>query len=114
MADLSKAQYRIAKDILKTGILRRHEQWQAELSNLLTRPFDDEIGNAFDRSMAITRMSHDWFKEANKMESWYGKQSITWAIRWLTREGFIKLEELEPLLQSADYELHRFFKTEDL
>ncbi len=113
MADLTKAQYRIAKDILKTGILRRHEQWQEELSNLLTRPFDDEIGNAYDRSMAITRMSHDWFKEANMMESWYSKQSITWAIRWLTRAGFIKPDELEPLMQSANHELHRFLNTED-
>ena len=113
MADISKGQYSIAKEILKTGILRRHEQWQVELSELLNCPYDDEIGNAYDRSMAITRMSRDWYKEADKMESGYGKQSIVWAIRWLTREGFIKPEELEPLLQSADYELQRFFKIKD-
>lgn len=113
MADISKGQYSIAKEILKTGILRRHEQWQVELSELLNCPYDDEIGNAYDQSMAITRMSRDWYKEADKMESWYGKQSIVWAIRWLTREGFIKPEELEPLLQSADYELQRFFKIKD-
>ena len=76
MADLTKTQYRIAKDILKIGILRRHEQWQEELSELLRRPYDDEIGNAYDRSMAITRMSHDWFKEANKMESWYSSKPV--------------------------------------
>ncbi len=108
MADLTKVQYSIAKDILKIGILRRHEQWQAELSELLSRPYDDEIGNAYDRSMVITRMSRDWFKEAEKMESWYSKQSIAWAIRWLTQDGFIKPEELEPLLRSADDELRSF------
>lgn len=113
MADLTKEQYRIAKDILKIGILRRHERWQEELSKLLRCPYDDEIGNAYDRSMVITRMSRDWFKEADKMESWYSKQSIAWAIRWLARAGFIKLEELEPLLQSADYELRRLLGFEE-
>lgn len=112
MSDLTKIQYRIAKDILKIGILRRHEQWQEELSELLRRPYDDEIGNAYDRSMAITKMSRDWYKEVNQMESWYDRQSITWAIRCLIREGFIKSEELKPLLQCSDCELLRLFEIE--
>ncbi len=98
----------MAKDILKAGILRRHEQWQRELAMLLTKPFDEEIGNAYDRSMAITKMSHEWFKEANRMEYWYNKQSIIEAIRWLAKENFINQQELEPLLQSVDDNLQKY------
>lgn len=108
MDELTKEQYRIAKDILKIGILRRHEQWQRDLSILLNRPFDDEIGNAYDRSMAITKMSHEWSKETNKMEYWYNKQSVIEAIRWLTKEKFISQQELEPLLQLVDGNLQKY------
>lgn len=108
MAELTKEQFRIAKDILKIGILHRHEQWQRELSVLLIRPFDDEIGNAYDRSMAITKISHEWFKETNRMEYWYNKHEIIEAIRWLVKENFISQQELEPLLHSVDSNLQKY------
>lgn len=92
----------MAKEILKKGILRRHEQWQKELAELLTRPYDDEIGNAYDRSMAITKAARDWYKEADRMEHWYDKTYILHAIRWLHEEGFITQAEFDVAFGASD------------
>lgn len=91
--ELSKSQYRLAKEVLRMGILQRHEQWQQKLAELLSRPFDEEIGNAYDRSMLITRSARDWFKESERMENWYHKSSILMAIEWLKDEGFLSDDE---------------------
>lgn len=54
MRELTKSEKKQIKELLKIGILRRHAEWQNELRELLNRPFDDEIGNEFDRLLAIT------------------------------------------------------------
>ena len=94
---LSKSEYRTAKDVLKVGILRKHEQWQQELRELLDRPFDDEIGNAFDRSWMITKKSRDWFKELNRMEEWYKKDFIALYVRAMYQDGTLTDDDIAPL-----------------
>lgn len=102
MTDLTKTQNKQAKEILKEGILRRHEQWHKELAELLTRPYDDEIGNAYDRSMAITTATRDWDKEAGRMEHWYDKTYILFAIGWLHDEGFITQAEFDAVISAKN------------
>lgn len=97
MNEMTKAEYYAAKGVLKVGILRKHEQWQQELRELLDRPFDEEIGNAFDRSWLITKKSRDWFKELNRMEQWYRKECILWCIRCLLEDGTLCNADLTPL-----------------
>lgn len=104
--ELSKAQYRQAKEVFKEGILRRHEQWQKGLAELLSRTFDDEIGNAYDRSMAITKAACDWYKEADRMEHWYDKTYIRIAIGWLHDEGFITQSEFESVFGASPKDIN--------
>lgn len=98
--ELSKTQYRQAKEILKKGILRRHEQWQIGLAEMLARPYDDEIGNAYDRSIMIMKAVRNWNKEADKMEHWYDKTYILFAIGWLHDEGFISQAEFDMVVSA--------------
>lgn len=42
MRELSKKDYRDAKDVLKKGILRLHEQWLNKLAKLLASPYKDQ------------------------------------------------------------------------
>ena len=64
MRELTKGEKKQVKELLRKGILRRHAQWQSELRELLDKPFDDEIGNEFDRSMLITDKVRKFYKEA--------------------------------------------------
>ncbi|MGM9688361.1 MAG: hypothetical protein ACI3YD_04855 [Alloprevotella sp.] len=93
----SKSDYRVAKEVLKVAILRLHEKWQQELRELLDRPFDDEIGNAYDRSWMITRKARDWYKEFSFMEEWYRKDIIIGHIQRLYEEQELTDEDLAPL-----------------
>ncbi len=79
--------------MLKVGILRLHEQWQKKLGKLLARPYE----NAFDRRMEITKMSRDWFKEANEMERWYDRMLVTGYIARLLDDGILHESEVEHL-----------------
>lgn len=94
MRELSKQDYRAAKEVLKVGILRLHEQWQRHLGELLVRPYE-ENENAFDRSMEITKMSRDWFKDASSMEHWYDRMSVTGYIARLLEDGMLKESDVE-------------------
>lgn len=61
---------RLAKDIIRRGVLHRHAQWQQELRELLDKPFD-ENSNEYDRSLQITNEARKFFKEAMEMEDYY-------------------------------------------
>lgn len=93
MRELSKQDYRAAKDVLRVGILRLHEQWQRRLGDLLARPYEDN-DNAFDRSMEITTMARDWFKEANSMERWYDRMFVTGYIARFLEDGTLRESEV--------------------
>ncbi len=97
MAELSKSEYKAAKDVLRIGIFRLHENWQKELADLLARPFDEEKENAFDRSLEITKIARDWYKELNRMEEWYRKTWIIHSIAMLFRDGTLSESDLTPL-----------------
>lgn len=97
MIDLSKSEYRIAKEVLRTGILRLHENWQKDLAELLARPYDNDRENAFDRSMEIISMTNKWKKEAYAMERWYSKSAIIYNISILLDEGILTEADIAPL-----------------
>ena len=44
MIELTKAEKKLAKELIKKGILKRHAEWHREILELLDRPF--EIGRA--------------------------------------------------------------------
>lgn len=97
MEGISKKKYKTAQEILKTGILRRHEQWLKELAETIAHSYDEETENTYDRSMAITRMARGWYKEASRMDTWYDKHTILEAINHLVITGFITDAELQLL-----------------
>lgn len=108
MKELSKQDYRAAKDVLKVGILRLHEQWQEKLRELLARPFG-ENENAFDRSMEITKMSRDWYKEANSMERWYDRMFVIGYIARFLEDGTLTQSDIVGLSDGimAEIEFYR-------
>lgn len=97
MKELTKAEKKQAKELLKKGILRRHAEWQNELRQLLDRPFDDEIGNEFGRSMKITDKARDFFKEAMRMEDYYRNSRLPFGLMSLYRDGYLTSEEIAEL-----------------
>ena len=58
--ELTKADKRQLKDIIRRGILRRCEEWLKETSELISKPYDGDE-NAFDRCMEVTKRSRDYF-----------------------------------------------------
>lgn len=82
------------KELLRKGILKRHAQWQSELREMLDRPFDDEIGNEFDRSMAITDMARKFYKEAMQMEDYYRNSMLIIGLLNLLHDGYITGEDI--------------------
>lgn len=68
--EFSKAERKIAKEKIKIGILRRHQEWQNEIAALINSPYPDD-SNAFDRSMEITKRARDFYKEAMRMEEFF-------------------------------------------
>lgn len=107
MSELSKSDYRTAKEVLRVGILRLHENWQKELAKLLARPFVEGKENAYDRSMEITKMARDWFKEANSMENWYSKDFIVLYISMLYRQGTLSETDIASLSDEIKDEIRR-------
>lgn len=97
MKELTKAEKKQAKELLKKGILRRHAEWQNELRQLLDRPFDDEIDNEFDRSMKITDKARDFYKEAMQMEDYYRISRLPFGLMSLYRDGYLTDEEIAEL-----------------
>lgn len=105
MRELSKSDYRTAKEVLRIGILRLHENWQKDLAELLARPYIDGKENPYDRSMEITKMARDWFKEANSMENWYSKDFIVAYITMLYRQGTLSETDIAPLSDEIKVEI---------
>lgn len=91
--ELSKTERRIAKEIIKTGILRRHHEWLNDIATLIKSPYTADT-NAFDRSMEITKRARDFYKEAMRMEEFYRNSQIELAIVLLLREGYLTQDDL--------------------
>ena len=100
--ELTKADKRQLKDIIRRGILRRCEEWLKETSELISKPYDDDE-NAFDRCMEVTKRSRDYYKEAMEREDYYRNTMIELGVYVLLREGYLSFEdltELRPEVQS--------------
>lgn len=100
--ELTKADKRQLKDIIRRGILRQCEEWLKETSELISKPYDDDE-NAFDRCMEVTKRSRDYYKEAMEREDYYRNTMIELGVYVLLREGYLTfddLSELRPDVQS--------------
>lgn len=88
MRELTKAEKRQAKDVIRIGILRRHAEWLRELRELLDQPYDEET-NEFDRSMTVTDKSRKFYKEAMGMEQFYNNTMLIGGLTRLLYDGYI-------------------------
>lgn len=108
MRELTKSEKKQIKNLLKIGILRRHAEWQNEMSELLNRPFDDEIGNEFDRSLAITDKARKFYKEAMQLEDYYRNSMLLIGLLNLKNGGYIHKEEISVLPEELREWVERF------
>lgn len=97
MIELTKAEKKLAKELIKKGILKRHAEWHREIRELLDRPFDDEIRNEFGKSMILTDKARKFFKEAMWMEDFYRRQRLVFGLRELFQEGYLTAEDVAVL-----------------
>ena len=100
--ELTKADKRQLKDIIRRGILRRCEEWLKETSELINKEYGDDE-NAFDRCMEVTKRSRDYYKEAIEREDYYRNTMIELGVYVLLKEGYLTfddLSELRPEVQS--------------
>ena len=100
--ELTKADKRQLKDIIRRGILRRCEEWLKDTSELINKEYGNDE-NAFDRCMEVTKRSRDYFKEAMQREDYYRNTMIELGVYVLLKEGYLTfddLSELRPEVQS--------------
>ena len=103
--ELTKADKRLAKDIIRQGILRRHAQWQQELRELLDRPLD-ENKNEFDRSLQITNEARKFYKEAMEMEDYYRNSMLLTGLANLYYRHLITDDDLAELSEEIKQSIH--------
>lgn len=108
MRELTKAEKKQVKELLKIGILRRHAEWQNELRELLSRSFDNEICNEFDRTMAITDKARKFYKEAMLMEDYYQNSKLLIGLLTLVNSGYIYNDEISVLPEDIRALLYNF------
>ena len=90
--ELTKADKRQLKNIIRRGILRRCEEWLKETSELINSEYGDDE-NAFDRCMEVTKRSRDYFKEAMQREDYYRNTMMLSGTGVLLAEGYLTLED---------------------
>ena len=103
--ELSKADKRFAKEIIRRGILYRHAQWQQELRELLDRPFDDNK-NEYDRSLQITNEARKFYKEAMEMEDYYRNSMLMIGLANLYYRHLITDDDLAELSEQIKQSIH--------
>lgn len=92
--ELSKADKRQLKDIIRRGNLCRCEEWLKETSELISKPYNGEE-NAFDRCMEVTKRSRDYYKEAMSREDYYNYSMMLSGAGSLLAEGYLTLEDIK-------------------
>ena len=103
--ELTKADKRLAKDIIRRGILHRHAQWQQELRKLLDSPFD-ENKNEYDRSLQITNEARKFYKEAMEMEDYYRSSMLMIGLANLYHHHLITDDDLAELSEEIKQSIH--------
>lgn len=96
MERLTKQKRKIAKELLRTGILRRHAEWLKEIRDMIDRRLKNG-DNEFSISMDVTKSSKDFFKEAIKMEDYYRTRWIEFGLRYLYYNHYLTDEEISVL-----------------
>lgn len=86
--ELTKADKRQLKDIIRRGILRRCEEWLNETSAFINQEYSDDE-NAFDRCMEVTKRSRDYYKEAILREDYYRNSMMEIGVENLLVEGYL-------------------------
>ncbi len=94
MRELSKQEKQVAREVLKRGILNRHVEWQNEVKELLESPVKDGE-NAFDKSMEITKMARDFFKEAMALEDYYRNSLLIIGLANLYSHHYLTIEDFD-------------------
>ena len=107
----SKDERKIAKEILKKGILSYHQNWQNGIAALIQSPYTEDE-NAFSRSMEITKRAKDFYKEAMRLESFYDKTWIASGIAMFLADGNLKEEDLKVL--PTDIQKYLLYKAEKI
>ena len=97
MRELTKAEKKQLKELLKKGILKRHAEWQNEMRELLNRSLDAETDNEFDRSMMITDKARKFYKEAMRMEDYYRTSMLAIGLLNLHHDGYLTDEDITAL-----------------
>lgn len=98
--ELSKEDKRLAKEIIRRGILHRHAQWQEELRKLLDTPLNEKC-NEYDRSMQITDKARKFYKEAMGMEEYHRPSMLLTGLAKLYFNKHITDEDLTDLSDQA-------------
>ena len=105
--ELTKDDKRIAKEVIRRGILRRHAQWQQELRTLLDRPFTEK-NNEYDRSMQITSKARKFYKEAMEMEEYYRNSMLLMGLANLHYRHLITDDDLAELSEDVRQAINLF------
>ena len=92
--ELTKADKRQLKEIIRRGILRRCEEWLKETRELVNKEYDEDE-NAFDRCMEVTKRSHTFYKEAMRLEDYYRNTMMVSGAGMLLSEGYLTLDDIK-------------------
>lgn len=103
----SKEERKIAKEILKKGILSYHQNWQDGIAALIQSPYSEDE-NAYSRSLEITQRAKDFYKEAMRLENFYDKTLLASGIAMFLADGNLKEEDLNEL--PTETQKHLLFK----
>ncbi len=108
MKEFTKSEKQAAIGLIRRGILHRHAQWHKEIRELLDKPYGED--NEFDRSMEITKMARDFYKEAMDMENYYSTSNLIIGIAALFRDGHILSEDIDSLPEKVAQDVKHFLR----
>lgn len=75
---------------------------------MLDKPYGED--NEFDRSMEITKMARDFYKEAMDMENYYSTSNLIIGIAALFRDGHILSEDIDSLPEKVAQDVKHFLR----
>jgi len=110
--ELTKADKRQLKEIIRHRILRRCEEWLKETSDLINKEYDEDE-NAFDRCMEVTKRSRDYFKEAMKREGYYRNTMMLSGAGVLLAEGYLAVEGLKDCREEVQAAIRHWANTDE-
>ncbi len=108
MKEFTKSEKQAAIGLIRRGILHRHAQWHKEMRELLDKPYGED--NEFDRSMEITKMARDFYKEAMMMEDYYSTSNLEIGIARLFQDGHILAEDIDSLPKKVAQGVKHFLR----